>query len=86
MAALDNFFSNLSQRILGPRKPTNADAVIGTAGIVVEEINPLKSTGRVIVDGISWKARSSTGDLIPNGKTVQVLKIVGASLIVTPIN
>lgn len=85
MAALDDFFNRLSRWILGPGKPTNADAVIGTAGIVIEEIDPLKSTGRVMVAGVNWMAKSSTGKPIASGETVQVLGIAGASLIVVEI-
>lgn len=86
MALLKDLLNSLSDCILGPRKATNADAVIGTVGIVVEEIDPLKSTGRVMVSGINWMAKSSTGKPISLGQTVQVLKIAGASLIVVPIN
>ena len=40
---------------------TNADAIIGRVGIVTEEINNDKNTGRVKVDGDYWKAVSSNG-------------------------
>ena len=85
MAGLDDFFNRLSQWVLGPRKPTNADTLIGMAGIVIEEINPLKSTGRVMVAGVNWMAKSSTGKPIASGETIRVLGIAGASLIVVAI-
>lgn len=86
MAGLDDLFNRLSHWILGPRKPTNADIVIGATGIVTEEINSLKSTGRVMVAGTSWMAKSSTGKPIASGETVQVLRIAGVSLIVIAIS
>ena len=65
---------------------TNADAVIGTHGIVTEEINNLAGTGTVKADGKLWTARSDREDIIiPSGSEVNILKIEGVKLIVNKI-
>lgn len=50
---------------------TNADAVVGRVGIVTEEIDPNKNTGRVKIDGDDWKAEAS--ETIAVGEKVEVL-------------
>ena len=50
---------------------TNADAVVGRVGIVTEEIDPNKNTGRVKIDGDDWKAEASK--TIAVGEKVEVL-------------
>jgi len=54
---------------------TGVDALIGRKGLVTEEINASKNTGRVQIDGDFWKAVSA-GDL-PKGAEVIVEKIEG---------
>ena len=54
---------------------TNADAIIGRVGIVTEEINNDKNTGRVKVDGDYWKAVSSNGEILPENTKVKILKL-----------
>lgn len=60
---------------------TNADALIGRVGIVTEEIDNEKNTGRVRIDGDYWKAVSSTGEVLPENTKVKILKL--DSIIVT---
>ena len=55
---------------------TYADAV------VVEEIDNIKSTGEVKIDGKIWTARSSDNEIIPPNSIVVVEKIEGVKLIV----
>ena len=65
---------------------TNVDAVIGTHGIVTEEINNIAETGAVKADGKLWTARSVSEDvIIPEGSEVNILKIEGVKLIVSKI-
>lgn len=63
---------------------TNADRNIGCRGVVVTEINELKSTGMVEVRGTKWTARSVDGSVIEEGTTVVVEAIEGVKLMVTP--
>lgn len=54
--------------------PMNAQAVVGMQGVVTEEINPAKHTGRVAVNGDDWKAVIETDDVIPVGANVLVVR------------
>lgn len=60
---------------------TNADALVGRRGTVVEEINAETHSGHVKVDGDEWKAVSETGEVIPEGTEVEI--IARESIIVT---
>lgn len=62
--------------------PTNADALIGKPAIVTEEIDNTEATGRVLINGQSWKAKARVGDIIKKGELVEVIAISGVSLIV----
>jgi len=62
---------------------TNADRVIGATAVVTEEVDNLQGAGRVSVMGNSWAARSEkSGETIPMGETVKVVRIEGVKLIV----
>ncbi len=66
------------------KKPiaTNADALIGKPAIVTEEIDNTVATGRVLINGQSWKAKARVGDIIKKGELVEVIAISGVSLVV----
>ncbi len=53
-------------------RPSNADALIGRTGIVIEPISPTHS-GYVKVDGDEWKAISDAGATIANGSRVRIV-------------
>ncbi len=61
---------------------TNADRVLGQAGVVTEKIDNDRGTGRVSVDGLSWRARSLNGALLEEGCRVVAVKIEGVTLLV----
>lgn len=61
---------------------TNIDTMIGSTGIVSEEIDNLRSKGRVFVNGKSWAASSVNGEAILVGEKVEVLAIQGVHLVV----
>ncbi|NLI72419.1 MAG: NfeD family protein [Bacteroidales bacterium] len=65
---------------------TNRDALIDKNGTVTEEINPLKNTGRVKIDGDDWKAKSLNNEIIEIGTIVTVVDIDSIILIVKPSN
>lgn len=69
--------------ILPSKVPTNVDRLIGTVGVVCEDIDNIKSDGAVFVDGKTWTARSESGDLIHNGKEVVITRIEGVKLFVS---
>ena len=61
---------------------TNADALVGTTCPVVEAIDNLSGCGRVKVGDVTWSARSESGDPIPAGRQVKILKIQGVKVYV----
>jgi len=63
---------------------TNADAVIGKIGVVLEAVDNLAATGRVRANGLEWTARSEDDTVIPAESRVEVLRIEGVKLIVRP--
>ena len=76
----------LVRKFLNPsHTATNVDAVIGSVGMVTEEINNLTATGQVKLGGMEWSARSTTGEIIPEGALVRVERVEGVKLFVTPV-
>ena len=65
--------------------PTNVDAIVGTRGIVTAEIDNVCAAGQVKVNGMDWSARSTTGEIIPEGALVRVERVEGVKLFVTPV-
>ncbi len=61
---------------------TNADRILGTIAIVTEEIDNLKGQGLANVSGQVWTARSQSGEVIPAGTQVKILRIEGVKIIV----
>ena len=64
---------------------TNADSLIGTEGIVTEEIDNINARGRVKLGSMEWSARSTSGESICAGTQVQVDRIAGVKVYVTPV-
>ncbi|SFQ19685.1 Membrane protein implicated in regulation of membrane protease activity [Lachnospiraceae bacterium XBB1006] len=65
------------------RTRTNAESLIGRTGFVLEEINNLKATGCVSVDGQEWTARNAVdGEIIAKDQVVTIEGIQGVKLIV----
>lgn len=64
--------------------PTNADRIIGKDCVVTEEIDNLRGTGAVSVDGKVWTARLDHGEgVVPVGSIVKAVRIDGVKLIVS---
>jgi membrane protein implicated in regulation of membrane protease activity len=59
-----------------------ADRFTGLRGIVLEEIDNDKNTGRVRLKKEEWRADSETGEVIPAGKKVKVSKMDGTHIVV----
>ncbi len=76
----------LVKKFIVPKKQrTNADRVLGQTGIVVEEVNNLKATGQVKVDGKIWSAKAADNSLIACDNKVLIEQIQGVKLIVKSI-
>jgi membrane protein implicated in regulation of membrane protease activity len=59
-----------------------ADRFVGLEGVVLEEIDNVKNTGRVRVQRDEWRADSQTGEIIPEGARIVVVRLDGAHMVV----
>ena len=75
----------LTRKFLNPRiTKTNVDSVIGSTGYVTIPVDNMKAEGQVKLGAMEWTARSTDGSLIPAGTLVQVDKIEGVKVFVSP--
>lgn len=65
---------------------TNVHANIGKTAVVVEPIDNLRGTGRVMIGSVDWTARSDDGSVIEEGALVRVLRIEGVKVCVEKVN
>lgn len=63
---------------------TNIDSVIGSTGLVTAPIDNIRASGQVKLGAMFWTARSTTGEVIPEGTKVTVDRIEGVKVFVTP--
>lgn len=69
----------------GPELKVGHHRLVGLQGVVTEPIMPGR-TGRVTVDGETWQARCyDPGLAVEAGRTVDVLQIDGATVLVDPV-
>jgi len=59
-----------------------ADRLVGKVGVVLEEVDNMKNTGRVRIDKDEWRADSQTDDTIPADTRVKVVGLDGTHLVV----
>ena len=72
------------KRFISPKLvKTNADALIGSTGLVLSPIDNLQSTGKVKLGGMEWSARSTHGNLIEANTVIEVDRIEGAKVFVS---
>jgi len=72
-------------KVKAKKTSTNADRLIGDIAVVTDDIDNLKATGSVKVNGLEWTARSEDGSKIEKNKKVKINKIDGVKLIVAEI-
>ena len=76
----------LMRKVILPKKTaTNADRHIGQVALVTEEIDNLRETGAVKLDGVVWTARSLSNQVIPVGTAIRVRSFQGVKVIVEPV-
>ena len=76
-----------AQKYVTPKKtPTNADMAIGRQAYVTEEVDNLRGTGTLKLDGKEWSVRSASGENIPAGTLVKIVKMEGVKLYAEPAN
>ena len=61
---------------------TNAFAIVGKKGIVLQDINPTMGVGQIKVDGQVWSAKSEGQEIIPKDTEVFILAIDGVKAVV----
>lgn len=72
-----------TRKFLKPKlAKTNVDAVVGQRGHVTEAIDNIDATGQVKLGGMYWTARSVSGEAIPQGTLVEVVRIEGVKAFV----
>ena len=85
-AALFAAFWPFVKKVLNPhRTATNVDAIVGTEGYILEDVDNLNAAGKVKLGGMEWTARSATGAPIPKGTLVKVDRIEGVKAIVSEV-
>lgn len=74
----------LLARTLGARAAiaTNADALVGKGGRVIEGIDPHQAKGRVLIEGEDWWATSLDQSAIAVDERVRVIQVDGSRLVV----
>ena len=63
---------------------TNVDALVGTTGRVTVRIDNEASSGQIKLGAMEWTARSTSGGIIEEGTLVNVDKIEGVKVFVSP--
>ena len=61
---------------------TNVESMEGKVGKVLVEINNINATGKILVDGMEWTARSKDGQIIKKDALVEIINIEGVKAIV----
>ena len=64
------------------RERTNAESLIGQKALVLEKIDSMHATGRAIVNGMDWSAKTEDGETIEADTVVLIKGIQGVKLIV----
>ena len=59
-----------------------ADRFVDKKGVVLEEVDNIKNSGRIRMGKEEWRAESDTGEVIPVGKMVEVARVVGTHVVV----
>ncbi len=81
------FLRPVIRKYFTPRiQKTNADAVIGTVGVVTEDIDNIRAKGQIKLGAMEWTARSSSGEIIPAGTQAKVDRIEGVKVYVTAVS
>ncbi len=76
----------LVKKYMNPKVvPTNVDSILGKQVHVTQDIHNIDATGQVKVNGLEWSARATDGNPIPKGTLVQIDRVEGVKLMVTPV-
>ena len=64
------------------KEKTNSDRIIGQKVVITEKVDNIASTGKTVINGVEWTARSNDGRELEEGSIAVVKKIEGVKLIV----
>ena len=64
---------------------TNADRLLGQEALVTEDIDNLRETGAIRINGVLWTAKSVDDTQISAGSRVLIDRIEGAKVYVSPV-
>ncbi len=74
-----------TRKYVTPNKTaTNADKALGQQAYLTETVDNLRGTGALKLDGKEWSVRSVSGEVLPEGTLVTVVKLEGVKLCVEP--
>jgi membrane protein implicated in regulation of membrane protease activity len=59
-----------------------ADRFVGKRGVVLDAIDNDQNVGRIRVEKDEWRADSETGEVIPMGTRIEVVRVQGAHAVV----
>lgn len=81
------FYRPLALKYVNTRlTKTNVDDLVGKEGRITEKVDNLSQTGRMMVNGMDWSARTERDGLVIEPDTiVRIVKVVGVKLIVEPL-
>lgn len=86
-AALLLAFRPFVRKVIAPGiTQTNANAMMGREALLTEDVDNLKETGSLRLDGKEWSVRSETGDILLKGTRVAVVRLEGVRLYVEPVS
>ena len=76
----------LVKKYIAPKiKATNADSLIGLETLITGDVDNIQAKGELLLGGVPWCARSTSGEPIPAGTLVRIDRIVGVRLYVSPV-
>lgn len=81
------FYRPLAIKYVNSRRiRTNVEDLVGKEGKITEKVDNLSQSGRMLLKGMDWAARTESDEsAIEVGTIVRVLKVEGVRLIVEPV-
>lgn len=73
------------ERLDDEQEGIGATRWVGQEAVVIKDIGPGSSIGRVRLERESWRAESLSGDAIPKGSKVLIARLAGTRLVVVPV-
>lgn len=76
----------LADKFIGKKSVrTNSYSLLNKHGVVTSDINPIEGIGQVKVNGEIWSAKTEDESILTKGTEIEVIKIDGVKLIVSPV-